>query len=428
MPLPHRLADESLDAFVARFMGSAEARAEFPDQDQRLAVALQKARERAKLEKTSTPKRRIKHATVRSLALCKRGKTGLATLFKSDGTAEWQTLVKGDMVRGELLAVAYPFNFPDEDGDFADTMGAIESMAHSFLRNGAQLDIEHDGGVLTPEQAFIKESFIIQPDDTRFKAWPGYDGKPVDVTGGWAVKVQLDDPDLRAAFARGEWDGVSLLGPAAVEQVDLKAASHRVAARMGGAENEMTKEELQAALAAQEAKIAELVKSSVAEAMRAANQKPAEVPAKPADQALAKPAIEAPTFTGDPLDPQALGEYERALRRFELQKSLSEGKLTADQLAEMRKSLTAKLPSTRELVDAGIPAKDEDSAEVRQLQVKLFNLQKASNAPERRGASSETYEEELAKAAHQEGLAIAQLANEFMGNAPSQGMRVLSKS
>lgn len=364
--------------------------------------------------------RRIKHATVKRLALCKRGKNGLATLFKADGTAEWATLTKGDPATGELLAVAYPLGIADQDGDFADTLSAIESMAHSFMREGAVLDIEHEGAALPREAAYVKESFLIQPGDPRFTAWPGYDGTPVDVTGGWAVKVQIDDPKLREAYRRGEWDGVSLFGPAAVEQVDIKAASQRVAARMGGVQEiDMTKEELQAALAAQEAKLVELVKSAVNAAV--AGLKPAEKKEEPKAGANAE-GLTPPTFTGNPLDPQALADYETALRGYELRKAIVSGEMTADKLAELRKSLTEKTPSVDELVAAGIPAKSGDSAEVRSLQVKLFKAQKGSNAPARRDQPDE--EAELSKACADEGKAIAALVNAQMGSA-SQGMRLV---
>lgn len=374
--------------------------------------------------------RRIKHACIKRLALCKAGKNGLKTLFKSDGTAEWATLCKGDPEKGELLAVAYPLDMQDDDGDFADTMAAIESMAHSFMQNGAALDIEHDGVELTTEQAFVKESFIIQPDDARFKEWPGYDGTPVDVTGGWAVKLQIDDPELRDAYRAGEWDGVSLFGPAAVEQVDLKAASKRVAARMGGTtENDMNDKELQAALAAHETKIADLVKSAVESALKPQVDADAEAKAKAEVEAKAKAdaELQAPTFTGDPLDADALAAYETSLRGFELRKAIASGEMTADKLAELRKSLTEKLPTTDELVESGIPAEEGDSAEVRKLQVQLFKARKGSNAPERKdGGTDESAEDVLAKAHTDEGLAIAELVNEITGSFTPE-MRVVSK-
>ena len=369
--------------------------------------------------------RRIKHASVKRLALCKRGKNGLRTLYKSDGTAEFATLSKGDPEKGELLAVMWPKGLADEDGDFADTQAAIDSMTSSLIANGGQLDIEHDGHVLTPKQARITEVFTIQKSDPRFQGWLDYDGDVADVTGGAAVKIQIDDPALREAYRNGEFDGVSLFGPAAVEHVDTLAASQRVAARMGGitnSENEMTPEELQAVLAAQDAKVATLVKSAVAEAVLAAKAEPKDD--EPKDD---EPKAEvAPTFTGDVNDPTALATYEASLRGFEMRKSIAEGNLTANDIAEMRKSLTATAPSVDELVESGIAAEESDSKEVRELQVKLFKARKSSNAPERTSKEEETAAD-LVKAAEDEGLEIAKLMNVAMGGGvEASGMRVLN--
>lgn len=324
-------------------------------------------------------KRRIKSATVERLALCRRGKTGLKVLFKSDGTAEVPTLMKGDMVKGEVLAVAYPLGHSDADGDFADSMEAIESMAHSFLREGAQLDIEHGGDVLSKDQAWVKESFIVQKGDERFAEWPAYDGSSVDVTGGWAVKLQIDDPALRKSYADGEWDGVSLFGSAAVEPVDVKAASERVAARMTeyAKENQMTKEQIEA-----------LVKETVAKAVEASASKPADTPEPKAEPEAEVEKAAPPKFEGDPLNAEDLAKYERELRKFEIQKAIDAGELSADQLAEMRKSLEPVAKA--DLEKAGV--EEGDSDEVKALKLKLFKAQKGSNAP----AQSDPDEDPLA--------------------------------
>jgi len=366
--------------------------------------------------------RRIKLAEVKRLALCKRGKNGLTTLYKSDGTAEFATLTKAtDAEKGELLTVIWPKGLADADGDFADTDAAIDSMMESLIANGGKLDIEHEGDVLPRGAVAIQEVFTIQKSDTRFADWKDYDGNAVDVTGGAAARIKINDPALRTAYRDGDWDGVSLFGPAAVEQVDLKAASRRVAARMGGSkqENHMTPEELQAALAAQEAKFEALVKSAVEGALTASKVEPQ----APNSNTNTENAEQRPTFTGDVNDPQALADYENALRGFELRKAVAEGKLTADDIAEMRKSMAETSPSVEELNEAGIAAEAGDSKEVRKLQVQLFKARKRSNVPAR-ASSAQDEVDELAKAATDEGLAIAKLANELMGNAPAS-MKVI---
>jgi len=369
--------------------------------------------------------RRIKHAEVKRLALCKRGKNGLQTLYKSDGTAEYATLTKGDAEKGELLTVVWPLGLADADGDFADTKPAIDSIMSSLIANGGKLDIEHEGDVLPRDAVEIVEVFEIRKSDERFHEWKDYDGNVVDVTGGAAARIQINDPDLRAAYRDGDWDGVSLFGPAAVEQVDLVAASQRVAARMGGIqESQMTKEELQAILDAQRTQMAELAKSVVEGVLAGQNTKPTENVEANAD-ANAESTEEKPTFTGDVNDPQALADYESALRGFELRKAIASGDMSADDIAEMRKSMQEEGPSLADLNAAGIEAKAEDNKEVRELQVKLFKARKGTNVPSRRVSATDEVDE-LAKSAEAEGLAIAALMNEHLGNAPSSGgMRVI---
>ena len=368
--------------------------------------------------------RRIKRAEVKRLALCKRGKNGLQTLYKSDGTAEYATLTKGDVEKGELLSVVWPKGLADIDGDFSDTDAAIDSIMSSLIANGGKMDVEHDGNVLPRDAVSITEVFSIQPDDPRFADWKDYDGNAVDVTGGAAARININDPDLRAAYRDGDWDGVSLFGPAAVEQVDLVAASQRVAARMGGIqESQMTKEELQAILDAQNANMASLAKSVVEGVLAAQNVEPtSEVNAEvnTDEKAEAKP-----TFTGDVNDPQALADYEASLRGFELRKAIASGDMSADDIADMRKSMQESGPSVADLNEAGIEAKADDNREVRELQVKLFKARKGTNVPNRNVSATDEVDE-LAKSAEAEGLAIAALMNEHLGNGPaSSGMRVI---
>jgi hypothetical protein len=365
--------------------------------------------------------RRIKHAEVKRLALCKRGKNGLQTLYKSDGTAEFVTLTKGDD-KGQLLSVMWPKGLADTDGDFADTQAALESMSSSLIANGGQLDIEHDGKVLSSEAARITEVFTVQPSDPRFEGWKDYDGNVADVSGGIAVAIQIDDPDLRASYRNGDWDGVSLFGPAAVEQVDIVAASQRVAARMGGSmqENQMNQAELQAALDAQKAEMISLVKSTIEAALVTKAETTEEVAEVVEAKAEAKP-----TFTGDVNDPQALADYETSLRGYELRKAIESGDMSADDIADMRKSMVEGGPSVSDLNEAGIKAEDSDSKDVRDLQVKLFKARKGTNVPTRNVSATDEVDE-LAKSAEAEGLEIAKLMNAQLGNSPDAGgMRVI---
>lgn len=472
MPLPHPGPDEAKASFVSRFMEDARAKAEFPDEQQRVAVAEQKwqslskavldaaarkkiphadfagpdesypiedeaharnalaraaqngdpaliARVKAAVrkkfpnisvdgEKTSKA-RRIKAATITTIALCRRGKNGFTTLLKGDGAFCWETLVKATAARDELLAVVYAPNRMDDDQEFA-TADVIKSAAHAYNRDHRELDIEHDGRPLSNKDAYVAESFIVAKGDERFQDWKGYDGQPVgDLTGAWATVIKLENPVLQKAYRDGELDGVSMFGQAALEQADTSAASKRVADRLGKSrdaiqENDMTNEELTQALSGFKAEIVELVKSAI---------KGEEKPDASASDA-------APVFTGDPHSAADLETFEKALRTHELNKSLKGGKLTAAQVAEMRKSLAAVEPSDEE---AGV--EDGDSPEVRSLKTQLFKAKRRSNAPEALVAGEDTAEA-IAKAAQDEGRAIAAIYNEQrMGSGQPSGMRLV---
>jgi hypothetical protein len=151
---------------------------------------------------------------VKFVSLCKRGKNRLPVLYKADdSTIEFQTLVKEAPAfdeRGELLTLVYAPGVTDSDGDFASDPEAIRSMAYSFMQNGAEIDVQHNGIALKKDQAFPAESFIVQKGDPRFSEWKDNDGNPVDATGAWGAVFKINDPELRAKYRSGEWNGVSL--------------------------------------------------------------------------------------------------------------------------------------------------------------------------------------------------------------------------
>src|SRR5262245_61425397 len=113
--------------------------------------------------------RRIKKAEITRVALVPRGANKLRALYKDDGV-ELYPLTKFDQEKGELLALVYLPDRVDAQGDFA-SQDAIVSMAHSHMRNGAELDLRHGDKALTKEQAYVAESFIVQQGDARFDSW-----------------------------------------------------------------------------------------------------------------------------------------------------------------------------------------------------------------------------------------------------------------
>jgi len=342
--------------------------------------------------------RKIKRAYITTIALCQRPKNGLRTVLKSDGQFELATLSKAS-AKDELLAVVYAPDRVDSDEEFT-TADVIKAMAHEYVRDHRQLDIEHDGEILTNDQAFLAESFIIAKGDERFSNWKDHEDKEVgDLTGAWGVVIKIVDSTLQKALVDGLLDGVSMFGKAALEPLQTKAASKRVADRLGAAKNKPTEED-QMDETKLKALFAELTQSLVKalEPVTALVKANTEKPAKKGAE------LEAPVFKGDPTKDKDLEAFERELVGYELRKGMAEGTLTAADIRDMRAKLAETAPSDEE---AGV--KKGDSAEVRELKKSLFKAQKKSNAPEggKAGEGSDDDPEEIRKANISEGRKIA---------------------
>lgn len=262
--------------------------------------------------------RRIKKATVKFLSLVKRGANQLPVLYKADdgtpgtGTVEVQMLVKALPEweeKGELLAIGYVPEHRDSQGDIADAE-VCKEMGHSFMREGANLDIKHDGKVISRDRAYVAESFTIQKGDERFANTKDYSGKTVDATGGWATLIKIEDKELRRLFKEEGWNGVSLAGPAEMEPDDsVRKALENFRQNQG--DYEMKPEELEAVLTKSNTAMLAAVKEALTP--KAPEQKPADAPA-------IDPA--APKFTGNPLVKAEVEAHATKLKAYKLQKSV----------------------------------------------------------------------------------------------------------
>lgn len=340
---------------------------------------------------------RIVKAEVKRLALCKRGKNGLTTLYKADGSLQFETLSKA-LDEGTLLAVMYAPERADADGHIA-SQDVCKQMIHSLMRNGAELDIEHDGKVLTKAQAYIAEAFMVQKADARFADWKNYDGSSVgDLTGAAAVQINIDDPALRESRRKGEWDGISLFGTGegVPERVDLTKTNPPQDTP------EMTPEQLKQILDGFTAGLASLQTTLVKAVTDTVKPPEAKPEAKLAD---------APAFEGDATNPADLEKFEKSLRSYELTKAIKGGTVTAEKIAEMRKALTDadSAPS-----DAELGVEPGDSSEVRSLRLQLHKARRASNAGARPAAPGQQSQAALDVA---EGLELAKAMN---GDAKSE--------
>jgi hypothetical protein len=260
--------------------------------------------------------REILDASILFISLCPKGKNGFATLFKSETShAEFTGLTKAldDFdEKGQLAAVVWAPDRHDVDGDFA-SVETVEKMAHTFLRNGAKIDLMHDCKPLEADDVYVAESFIIQKGDPRFASVEDYDGNVVDVTGGWGVIMQINSPELRKAYREGEWAGVSMYGPATVREVETVDKAKVEALRNAITNKEtqdMKPEEVQALI---DEKVTERLEKAEADrlaAEKAANdEKEAEEAA-----ALAAKADETETPEIDLSNPEAVREHAKAKR------------------------------------------------------------------------------------------------------------------
>lgn len=235
---------------------------------------------------------RIKSAKITKLALCRRGMNGLRTLYKADdGTIQIETLMKASAdfaESGEILAVAWIPDHADKAGDWCERH-VVKEMLYEHMREGAKLDISHDGKVLTREQAYVAEAFLIQKGDPRFEGWQTYTGHPVDVTGGWGTVIKVDDPALRKAHREDGWSGVSIEGTAVVDDVPPP----------------IKKEDDMALTDDDVKKIRDLIKAE-----READEKAkAEALRKEQDEKAAKAKATEVVFEGDANDPKAVRKH-----------------------------------------------------------------------------------------------------------------------
>lgn len=312
--------------------------------------------------------RRIKKAAIKFISLVPAGANKVDAVYKADGSFSFEPMVKASDnfdEEGELLAVVYPANMRDAQGDIADA-SVVKQMAHDFIANGAGIDINHDGKPVAKDRARVAETFLVRKTDERFHGWKDREGNSTDLTGAWAAVIKIDDPELRKKYRSGEWAGVSMGGTALVEAektagssldrlVDaLKAfaAPNQATPTSTSKSTDMTPQELSAVLAENNktilASFAELAKSiapkaETKEVSKSANDIP--------DHVLSNPRL-----------------LKAHLRKMEL-RSLAETTLQVNDargyregLAELQKSW-AEEDAAEKAASAG-PSKDTVPAEV----------------------------------------------------------------
>lgn len=332
----------------------------------------------------TTAKRRIKRGKITHVSLCRRAMNQLPVLMKSGDRVQIDLLTK---MQGEGLmhALVYVPDVVDAEGDIASGP-VIKQMAHDFLANGGNIDIEHNLQALGPDKIRIAETFIVQKGDPRFAGWKDYQGRDVNAEGSWALILKVLDPELRAAAERGELNGVSMFGQAEIETL------HKTTPSVTNTNTNMTPEQMQA--------FCEMLTKSLSAALK---------PAAPATPVA--PVKEPIPFEGDPLSAEDLAKH--------MDKVLF-ASLDLNKPADLAKwqGHVAKRQAEIQKANGNQPSElDKAKAELAKAQEALAKLQKASGAPVE-GAPAEgeqTPSVGLSKAEKDQFAAGREAARKFQG-------------
>lgn len=334
--------------------------------------------------------RRIVSAKIRFLSLVPRGANQFPTIYKSDSddTVTISSLVKATDdfdEQGELLSVVYAPEVEDSQGDIASAE-VIKEMMQGAAKDGFDLDIRHDGQALSKQDAFVAESFLIQKNDPRFADFKNYQGESVDVTGGWATVIKIENKDLRKAYREGEWDGVSMAGDGvfATEKQDVDGFLEKLAALMknnpSDGDLDMDRKELESILKERDEKLTSSIVAEVTKALKpeptkkegeAEGEGEGESTVSKAECPVKKPVLKSAT------DPKALAAYQKELTAYSLAKDVDWEDPEA--VAAYAKAVAE---SGEEISDEDANVEKEDSEEVADLKRKLAKAQRSSNVTE----------------------------------------------
>lgn len=364
--------------------------------------------------------RRIKKANIRFISLCPKGANKLDVLYKSDGTIAFSTIVKASDSfdeHGEITAVVYAPEHRDSQGDIADA-AVIKDAAYDFIRNGAHIDINHDGKPLKPEQARVAETFLVQKGDSRFADWKDTDGKPVDLEGAWAVVLKIDDPELRKLYRTGGWQGVSMGGTATV-QAEKSDPLERLASLLNSLQpkqsDDMNPDDMKKALEPVNAQlttlatsVADLVKvlkpAEKTEAEKAAELAKAEAEKKKAAE------VQAPVYKGRDDDLRGLELHAREVQLFELKKSTDFTK--PDQIRDYRAAVVELAELWKEQDEAdGIDVEAEKAERASRTGVRKHRPSGPGNRDGGAGSAEDTMKAAREHAAEINKARIPGLAN-----------------
>lgn len=363
-------------------------------------------------------KKRILDVDVQFISLCPRGKNLLSTLYKSEGApadaVSVETLVKDDMLdeQGQLTSIVYAPGMIDSEG-YAAGPEVCRKMCHTFMRNGAKLDLRHNLKQLSKEDAYVSEAFVISKEQSEgeFAGMVDRLGRPVNTEGAFAFRVQIDNESLRKEYREGKWNGVSLYGPATVETVAksadpvdsiIESLAERLGAKSQVEEIDMNKEELVETLTENNKGLVKSITEGLGEVLAKALGKGNDSDDKEGGD---KPQDKTETlkFEGDNTNPEDIQKHLKKLRLHQLQKSVDWN--DPESIAKYQEALVKMDEESDDDNDTSEEIAEKSEAE--RLRKKVEKLEKASTQTGKNEKSTVKGYEHLSK----EDAELAQAAD-----------------
>lgn len=353
------------------------------------------------------------------IALVSRGATRLPTLYKSEAAedrARMETLCKVDDEQGVVTAIAYPPNQRDAHGDAASGK-VIREAAYGYAKRVAKgeggLKFTHQGKELSPDDIFVAEQFLVQPEDRRFHGLKKSDGADAgDLAGAWAIVLKVEKQELRSLFRDDQWQ-VSVEGPATVMQAKEEGADgdavdnflELLSKRLGGASTQpdedidMKTEELAALLEKSNEALLAKVDEKLDDRL---GKKEEEDVTEEKDDTEEKTLVK---FEGDPTKREDVEAHQLKVKKAELAKE-AEGLDWSDQ-----KAVDSYLEKVAEL-EPEEDDEDDDQDDEEEVEVEKSERRRPVPSRQVRAKKSEPINEDEKLA--QVGLQLAKHYNEDM--------------
>lgn len=110
---------------------------------------------------------------------------------------------KVDDEKRMVYSVVYPANEIDAHGEFA-TASDVEKACHNFMRKSKTGNVDTQHNLVTDQDCFVAENWIIRKGDELFPEETDLDG--------WASGIKVENDEIWQKIKKGEITGVSMWG------------------------------------------------------------------------------------------------------------------------------------------------------------------------------------------------------------------------